>query len=146
MKKIAIGWDPNAKDCKEELVSFLEKKGFDIVDFGGEDPIYANVAFDVANAVADRKAIRGILLCGTGIGMSIAANKVKGAYAALIADQYSAERSRLSNDANVACFGAFTLGQRLIESCALSFLTNEFDPNSSSKVKVERFVEFDESR
>ena len=72
--------------------------------------IYANVAIKVAEAVSRKEYDRGILICGTGLGVSIAANKVKGAYAALITDVYSAERARKSNNANIACFGAFTLG------------------------------------
>ena len=107
--KIAIGCDPNAQEAKEQLITFMESKGYgEITDFGNEDPIYANTAIAVAEAVAAKKYDRGILLCGTGIGVSLAANKVKGAYAALISDVYSAKRARLSNDANIACLGAFT--------------------------------------
>ena len=83
--KIVIGCDPNAQKEKEELIKFIESKGYgEVTDYGSEDPIYANVAFKVAEAVAAEKFDRGILICGTGIGMSIAANKVKGAYAALV--------------------------------------------------------------
>lgn len=78
-----------------------------LTDFGSDDPIYANVAIKVAEAVSRKEYDRGILICGTGLGVSIAANKVKGAYAALITDVYSAERARKSNNANIACFGAF---------------------------------------
>lgn len=74
-----------------------------LTDFGSDDPIYANVAIKVAEAVSRKEYDRGILICGTGLGVSIAANKVKGAYAALITDVYSAERARKSNNANIAC-------------------------------------------
>lgn len=78
--KIAIGCDPNAQNEKEALIQFIEAKGYgEVTDFGSEDPIYANVAIEVAEAVAAKKYDRGILVCGTGIGVSIAANKVKGA-------------------------------------------------------------------
>lgn len=88
--KIAIGCDPNAQEAKEQLIAFMKQKGYgEITDFGSEDPIYANTAIAVAEAVASKKFDRGILLCGTGIGVSLAANKVKGAYAALISDVYS---------------------------------------------------------
>ena len=111
--KIAIGCDPNAQQAKEELIKFMEDKGYgEIKDFGSEDPIYANTAVAVAEAVASGAYDRGILICGTGLGVSIAANKVKGAYAALLSDIYSAKRARLSNDANIAGMGAFTIGNK----------------------------------
>ena len=93
--KIAIGCDPNAQFAKEELIQFIHAKRLgDVKDFGSEDPIYAHVAVEVAEAVAAKEYDRGILICGTGLGMSIAANKVKGAYAALLSDAYTAERAR----------------------------------------------------
>lgn len=145
--KIAIGCDPNAEAAKKELISFIEKKGLgDVVDFGSDDTVYANVAIKVAEAVATKRYDRGILICGTGIGMSIAANKVKGAYAALLSDVYSAERARLSNDANIACMGAFTSGAKVREQMAEAFLTNEFVKGCASQKKVDAYVEYDEKR
>ena len=89
--KIAIGCDPNAENEKQALMKFIENKGLGkVTDFGSTDPIYANVAIKVGEAVASKEYDRGILLCGTGLGVSIAANKVKGAYAALLTDAYSA--------------------------------------------------------
>ena len=121
--KIAIGCDPNAQDAKEALIKYIEAKGYgEVTDFGSDDPIYGHTAFAVAEAVAAKKYDRGILLCGTGIGVSIAANKVKGAYAALISDVYSAQRARLSNDANIACMGAFTTGNKVRELLVDAFL------------------------
>jgi len=138
--KIAIGCDPNAQEAKEQLMKFMESKGYgEITDFGSEDPIYANTAIAVAEAVAAKEYDRGVLLCGTGIGVSLAANKVKGAYAALLADVYSAKRARLSNDANIACLGAFTTGYKLREELIDAFLTNEFEPGCSSQPKVDAF-------
>lgn len=138
--KIAIGCDPNAQDAKVELIKFIEAKGLgEVTDFGSEDPIYANVAIAVGEAVAAGKYDRGILICGTGLGVSIAANKVKGAYAALLSDVYSAKRARLSNDANIACMGAFTIGNKLREELTEAFLTNEFIPGCSSQPKVDAF-------
>lgn len=145
--KIAIGCDPNAQEAKEELVKFMEEKGYgEITDFGSEDPIYANVAIKVAEAVAAKEYDRGILICGTGIGVSITANKVKGAYAALISDVYSAKRARLSNDANIACLGAFTIGNKLREELVDAFLTNEFEEGCSSQPKVDAFIGYDNAR
>ncbi|WP_334104863.1 RpiB/LacA/LacB family sugar-phosphate isomerase [Muricomes intestini] len=145
--KIAIGCDPNAQEAKEELIKFMESKGYgEITDFGSNDPIYANVAVKVAEAVAAKEYDRGVLICGTGIGVSISANKVKGAYAALISDIYSAKRARLSNDANIACFGAFTTGNKLREELVDAFLTNEFEEGCASQPKVDAFVEYDNKR
>ena len=105
--KIAIGCDPNAQQAKEDMIRFINEKEYgEVTDFGSDDEIYANVAVQVAYAVASGEYDRGILICGTGIGVSLAANKVRGAYAALLSDVYSAKRARLSNDANIACMGA----------------------------------------
>ena len=145
--KIAIGSDPNAAEEKYRRVEFIKNNKLgEIVDFGSDDVIYANVAIEVAEQVADKKFDRGILLCGTGLGMSIAANKVKGAYAALISDIYSAKRAVLSNNANIACMGAFTTGEKLREELIYAFLTNKFDEKSASNVKVNAFVSYDIKR
>ena len=145
--KLAIGCDPNAQDAKVALIKYIEAKGYgEVTDFGSEDPIYGHTAFAVAEAVAAKKYDRGILLCGTGIGVSIAANKVKGAYAALISDVYSAQRARLSNDANIACMGAFTTGNKVRELLVDAFLGNEFEPGCASQPKVDAYVKYDQER
>ena len=147
MMKIAIGSDPNAVEEKYRLIEFIKKSNLgEVTDFGSDDAIYANVAIEVAKQVSDKNFDRGILLCGTGLGMSIAANKVKGAYAALISDIYSAKRAVLSNNANIACVGAFTIGDKLREELIDAFLTNEFDDKSPSKLKVDAYVEYDVKR
>ena len=145
--KIAIGCDPNAQGAKDELIAYINKNGLgDVTDFGSEDTVYANVAIKVAESVAKKEFERGILICGTGIGMSIAANKVKGAYAALCADVYSAHRARLSNDANIICMGAFTTGPKVREMMTEAFLKNEFVAGCSSQPKVDAYVAYDKSR
>ncbi len=145
--KIAIGCDPNAEKEKQDLIKFIESKNLgEVTDFGSEDPIYANVAIKVGEAVANKEFDRGILLCGTGLGVSIAANKVKGAYAALLSDAYSAERARLSNDANIACMGAFTTGSKERELMIQIFLTNEFVQGCGSQPKVDAFRKYDMER
>lgn len=145
--KIAIGCDPNASEAKRELIAYIEKRGYgQVTDFGSDDPIYARVAIQVAEKVASKEFDRGVLLCGTGLGVSIAANKVKGAYAALASDVYSATRARLSNDANIICMGAFTTGSKVRETLVDAFFTNEFAQGSSSQPKVDAFVEYDKRR
>ncbi len=145
--KIAIGCDPNAKEEKREIIEYIKKKKYgDVTDFGSNDPIYAHTAIKVSEAVASKEYDRGVLICGTGIGMCIAANKVKGAYAALVSDVYSAQRARLSNDANVLCMGAFTSGSKERELFVDAFFNNEFIPGSSSQSKVDAFVAYDSKR
>ena len=142
--KIAIGCAPNAQKEKEALMAYLAKKGYgEITDFGSEDPIYAHTAIAVAEAVASGAFDRGVLLCGTGLGMSIAANKVRGAIAAVVSDVYSAQRARLSNDANILCLGAFTTGARVRELLADAFFTCEFVPGCSSQPKVDAYRDYD---
>ena len=144
--KIAVGCDPNAQQAKEEIIAYIQKNNLgEVTDFGSEDPIYARVAVAVAEAVSRGDYDRGILICGTGLGVSLAANKVKGAYAALLSDFYSAKRARLSNDANIACLGAFTIGSKLREELVDAFLTNEFVPGCSSQPKVDAIYEYENS-
>jgi ribose 5-phosphate isomerase B len=110
MSRIAIGCDPNAREHKEAVMKLLDELGYEYQDYGSQDPIYANVAIAVAEAVAAGEHDQGVLICGTGIGVSLAVNKVQGAYAALCADAYSTERARKSNNANIICLGAQVAG------------------------------------
>lgn len=139
---VAIGCDPNATALKEVIISQLKGLGYSVEDFGSEDPIYANVAFTVGEAVAANKFDRGILLCGTGIGMSIAANKVPGVYAALCADSYSAERAIKSNNANVLTIGAFTTGLEVAKQIVKIWMESVWQTGTSSEPKVASFVEY----
>lgn len=142
--KLAIGCDPNATDFKMKLIPFIESLGHEVEDFGSDDPIYANTAIAVAEAVADGKAERGILICGTGIGVSIAANKVKGAYCALVTDIYQAKRAELSNHANLIAMGAQVMGLESAKCIVEAYLGETFDPNSRSKPKIDRILAYEE--
>lgn len=141
--KILFGCDPNAAGMKKSLISVAEHLGHEVVDMGSDDPIYANTAIAVAQAVASGQGDRGVLLCGTGLGMSIAANKVRGAYAALLSDVYSAQRAVLSNNSNIACLGALTMGGKTAEELLKTWLGLTFDPNSPSAPKVARYCEYE---
>ena len=143
MKKIAFGCDPNAEELKQLMIERCRQMGYETVDFGSPDPIYASTAIQVADFVASGRADKGVLVCGTGIGVSISANKVRGAYAALISDVYSAQRAALSNDTNIACFGAFTLGPKLAVTLLETWLGLEFDPASASAPKVARIKRYE---
>lgn len=140
--KVAVGCDPNATELKEVIKAFLAQEGYEYEDFGSDDPIYPNVAFKVGEAVAAGKFQRGVLVCGTGIGMSIAANKVPGVYATVLADAYSAERAVKSNNANVATFGAQTMGTHVVKALLKIWLEAEWEPGSRSEPKVQRIVDY----
>jgi ribose 5-phosphate isomerase B len=142
MKKVAIGCDPNAAEHKEAIKKHLTDLGYEWEDYGSDDPIYANVAIKVAEAVASGKHDRGILVCGTGIGMSIAANKVPGAYASLCSDAYSAERSRKSNNANILTFGAQVVGVELAKTLVTIWMNSEYTPEGRSEPKIQRIYEY----
>ena len=125
--KIAIGCDPNAQQAKEDLIQYINKKGYgELTDFGSDDVIYANVAIQVAEAVAAGEYDRGILICGTGIGISITANRYKGIRAALCTDCFSAEATRLHNDANILAMGGRVVGPGLAVKIVDTFLNTPF--------------------
>jgi len=146
MKPLAIGSDPNAAALKAVVIRVLEEMGLTVEDYGSDDPIYANVAIRLAEAVATGKHDRGILICGTGIGMSIAANKVPGAYAALVSDPYSAERAARSNKANIITLGAFTLGAEVAKVLVRTWLRSEWTPGTPSESKVNRILQYEAER
>lgn len=110
--KIYIGCDHAGYEMKAAVKELLESKGHTVEDMGGDGGRvdYPVIAKKVGKAVISDEGSRGILICGTGIGMSLAANKIKGIRAALCADHFSAKYTRLHNDANIMCMGARTLG------------------------------------
>lgn len=142
--RIVIGCDPNAMELKKELIPYIQGLGHEVVDFGSDDPIYANTAIRVGEAVAAGEYERGILICGTGIGMSIAANKVKNVCCALVNNVYQAQRAQLSNNANVIALGTQVVGNELAKCLVKEYLENTYNPNSRSAVKVARILEYEE--
>jgi ribose 5-phosphate isomerase B len=144
---LAIGCDEAGFDLKESLKQRLEERGYEVVDYGtrsGETALYPDVAFAVAEGVARGEHERAVLICGTGIGMCISANKVKGVRAAQAHDTYSAERARKSNDAQVLCLGARVLGPELAKSILDTWLNSEFEGGRSAP-KVDRITAFEAS-
>lgn len=144
--RIAIGCDPNAAAYKKSIIETCSTLGHDVIDMGSEDPIYANAAFQVAENVAAGNADRGILICGTGIGMCIAANKVHGAYAALISDIYSSVRAIKSNNANIACFGAFTIGEKLANELVKTWLDTQYVSGTPSEAKIQCIKDYEATK
>lgn len=126
---IAIGCDHAGVELKKAIIEYLSGKGFELRDMGtdGEPCDYPDMARTVCALVASGECEKGILICGTGIGMSIAANKIKGIRAALCADSFSTRFTRLHNDSNVMCMGARTLGSGLACELAETFLTTGFE-------------------
>jgi ribose 5-phosphate isomerase B len=135
--KIAVGNDPNASAMKNILVDTLRAAGHEVVEYGGEDPIYAHTARAVARAVASGACERGLLFCGTGLGMCLAANKVPGAYAVVCSDSYSVERSILSNNANILALGSLVHGIELAKIIVLQWLSLHYEPGGRSESKVQ---------
>ncbi|MEV0278719.1 RpiB/LacA/LacB family sugar-phosphate isomerase [Streptomyces sp. NPDC050610] len=137
-KTIAIGADDAGVPMKDELKNYLVEHGYEVEDLSAApDEDYPDVAQRVAEGVAAGTYDRAVLVCGTGIGMAITANKVPGVRAAQIPDTYSAERARKSNDAQIACFGVRTLGVESAKLCLEHWLGSEFAGGGSAP-KVEK--------
>jgi ribose 5-phosphate isomerase B len=140
--KIGIGSDHNAFQMKEEVKSYIASLGHEVVDYGcySEDAIdYPGVAFNVATGIQTNKVERGILFCGTGIGMSIAANKVPGIRSAQCHDVFSAERAQLSNNAQIMTIGAKVIGAELAKKVVESYLNVSFQGGNSAR-KIDQIM------
>lgn len=126
---IAIGCDHAGFSLKTDIIAHLSQKDIQLMDMGcgGEPADYPEIAHDVADEVASGRCEFGILICGTGIGMSIAANKIKGIRAAVCTEHYSAEYTRKHNNANILCIGARVVGPGLAEDITDVFLSTEFE-------------------
>lgn len=137
---VAIGCDEAGFELKELLKQHIEALGYPLEDFGShslEPVLYPDIAFAVASAIKAGRHRLGVLVCGTGIGMAISANKVPGIRAAQAHDTYSAERARKSNNAQILAIGARVVGAELAKSIVSAFVQSEFEA-ARSGVKVER--------
>jgi ribose 5-phosphate isomerase B len=140
--RIVVGCDDAGYEYKETLKGDLlaDDRVADVVDVGvgsDEHTAYPHVAVTAARLIADGKADRALLVCGTGLGVAISANKVPGIRAVTAHDGFSVERSVLSNNAQVLCFGQRVVGLELARRLAREWLGYEFDPNSASAEKVD---------
>lgn len=134
--KIAIGNDHAALELKNHIVDYLIKEGHEVVNFGTDTPAstdYPIYGARVAHAVANGECERGVVICGTGIGISISANKVKGIRCALCSEPVSARLTRQHNDANVLAMGARIIGPAMAEEIVHTFLTTEFEGGRHSR-------------
>ena len=140
-KMIAIGSDHGGFQLKEEVKNHLSKRGLEFEDFGcytEESCDYPEIGHAVAHAVADGKYERGILICGTGIGISISANKVPGIRAALCTDCFTAEATRLHNDANILALGGRVVGPGLALKIVDTFLDTPFSNEERHIRRIEK--------
>lgn len=145
---ISIGSDHRGYDAKERIKALLREMSVGVQDHGAgsrEACDYPDAALKVAADVAQGKADRGILFCGTGLGMSIAANKVAGVRAALCHDELTAQLSRRHNDANVLCLPADLIGDALMQSMVRTWLETKFEGGRHGR-RVEKIVAFEKNR
>lgn len=145
--KIAIGSDQWGFDFKQMIIKEFTAKGHEFVDVGAyskDEVNYPDIAYSLAKKVSGGECERGILICGTGIGMALTANKVKGAYAAVCHDVYSTERSILSNNANIMCMGALVIGPKTAYSLTDLWLKLKFDTQSNSAMKVQEIYKIEQ--
>jgi ribose 5-phosphate isomerase B len=146
--KIALSSDHRGFNAKEHVKESLLNLGHEVLDFGcnsNQSCDYPDLGFQAAEAVASGDCDRGILFCGTGVGMSIAANKVRGVRAAAVHDELTTMMSRKHNDANVLCLSADLMGEELIRRVIAVFLGTEFE-GGRHKRRVEKISGYEEGR
>ena len=146
MKSIALGSDQNGLKLKETVKEHLKSLGKAVEDYGvfSEEAMdYPDIAQKVAEVIAQGRHERGILICGTGLGVAIAANKVPGVYAATCHDPFSAERARKSNNAQIMTMGAQVIGAELAKSLVDIWLNSEFQ-GGRSQPKVNKIKAIEE--
>lgn len=138
---IGIGSDHGGYELKQEIMALLKDKGYEFKDFGcysSEAIDYPDVAKSVTKEVIDGTMEKGILICGTGIGISIAANKVKGIRCALCSDHFSAVATREHNDANVLALGGRNTGPEVAKDIVMAFLTTEFSHADRHQRRIDK--------
>lgn len=144
--RVALGCDEAAYEMKQAMIEHVRALGHEVEDFGTHEAkpvLYPDIAIEVAEAIAAGRYDRGILMCGTGIGVAISANKVAGIRAAQAHDTYSAERARKSNDAQIVTMGARVIGVELAKTIVESFLGSEYEPGGRSQPKVDRIEAYE---
>ena len=145
--KIAVGSDHRGFEAKKRILLLLEQLGHEAMDMGTNGPEsvdYPDFAIQVAQAVGEKRVDRGILICGTGIGMCIAANKVHGVRAAPCHDSITAEMSRRHNDANILCLSGDLLGEELIDRMVRIWLQTDFEGGRHAR-RVEKIEHFEKN-
>ena len=143
--KIAIASDHGGFDLKDIIVEYLKEKGYEVTDYGiseNKRVDYPDYAALVADGISKGKEELGILICGTGLGMSIAANKISGIRAACVSDSFSAKMAREHNNANILCFGGRVVGDEVAKTLVDAFLEAEFAEVRHS-TRVDKIMSFE---
>ena len=141
--KIAIGCDHGALALKEKIVAHLNRQGHEVSDFGTYTAAscdYPDFAAAAARAVADGRCERGIVLCTTGIGVSISANKIDGIRCALLSDSWTAKMTRLHNDTNMMAMGAGVVGENLALEMVDTWLNTEFSGEARHQRRIDKLM------
>ena len=147
--KIAVASDHGGFALKQEVAAYLKELGHEVKDFGCYEPArcdYPDLGIAAAEAVASGECERGIVMCSTGIGMSIAANKVRGIRCALCGDLFSAEMTRRHNNANMLAMGAFLTPPQLAHRIIDLFLTVEFESGGRHERRINRLAELEKEQ
>ena len=146
MKKIGIGNDHASLELKAEIIKLLEGKGYEVVDYGAyttestDYPIYAQM---VGDAVVAGEVDYGILICGTGLGMALAANKIKGIRAAVCSEPFTAKMSKEHNNCNILAFGSRVIGGELAKMIVEAWLDTDFEVGGRHQRRVDLIVKMD---
>ena len=141
--RIALAADHRGHAVKEKIAVLLHEQGYEVLDMGtnsAKSCDYPDLAYPAARSVADNKADRAILICGSGIGMDICANKIQGIRAALCHDDLTAQMSRRHNNANVLCLASDVLGEELMRRIVSSWLTTEFEGGGRHERRVRKMA------
>ena len=147
-KKLAIGNDHTAVEMKNEIMAYLEEKGYEVVNVGTDSPERFNYpvsGYKVAKMVASGEVDGGILICGTGVGISLAANKVKGIRAVVCSEPYSARLSRMHNNTNIVAVGARVIGVETAKDIVDAWLGAEYE-GGRHQVRVDMLAEIEETQ
>ncbi len=145
--KVGVGADHGGFEMKEQLARLLAKDGYEVVDFGDmrydSSDDYPDFAIPLARAVARGEVERGILVCGSGVGASVAANKVRGARAALCHDEFTARQGVEDDALNILCFGGRTTGIAVAWDCARNFLAAKFSGTERHRRRLEKVIQLE---
>lgn len=148
--KVGIGADHGGFEMKQQLLNLLAKEGYEVIDFGNRvydtNDDYPDFTFPLARAVATGSVERGILICGSGVGASVAANKVSGVRASLCHDDFSARQGVEDDDMNVICFGGRTMGLAVAWDCTKNFLAAKFSGAERHRRRLAKVSSFEDSQ
>ncbi len=144
--KIAIGADHGGVELKSEIIEYFKEKGYTYTDYGTYSAAsvdYPDIGLKVAEAIKNKEADRGIVICGTGIGIGISANKVPGIRCAMLSDVYSAQMTREHNDANMMALGGRTIGPGLAVMIVDKFLNTDFSYEQRHQSRIDKITEIE---